>query len=79
MSVQETIQLGPPQSMAQNVVYALPPRACRVLSTQALEITAGTTGGTYVAVSASTTGVDITGAFVKNTNSTTAVAIFRNY
>lgn len=79
MALFEAIQCGPPVSMAQNVVFALPVRACRVLSTQPLEITAGTTGGTYVAVSASTTGVDITGVFVKNTNSTTAIAVFRAY
>ena len=79
MAVTNTVLIGPPNELPQNTVFALPPRACRVLSTQALEITAGTTGGTYVAVSASTTGVDITGTFVKNTNSTTAVAVFRTY
>lgn len=79
MAVTEAIQLGPPVSLAQNVIFALPPRACRVLSSQVLEVTSGTLGGTYAAVAATTTGTDIVGTFVKNTNATTAVAVFRNY
>lgn len=62
-------------TLAQNTVYAIPAKAKWVKAVDALEVTLGTTGGIFVAVTATTTGVVLVGQFVRCTSATTTLTM----
>ncbi len=70
----KTLLIGPPNDLTEDVVYALPARQVFLHSTVALEICAGTVGGTFVALTTTTTGVVVGAGFVR---CTTAAAVVR--
>lgn len=69
-----TLLVGPPNALTEDEVYALPARLVWLTSTVALEYTAGTIGGTFAALTGSTTGVQVGAGFVR---CTTAAALVR--
>jgi len=73
----ETVTIGPPISLVQNVVYALPPRAGRIHALAAIEISVD--GVAWDALTgAETVGADIASGFVRCTTANTT-AIFKAY
>jgi len=58
---------GVPTSIAQNVVWALPPNACFVYSSAAIEQSNEVGGSFTAATGANTTGVFLAGGFVRCT------------
>lgn len=72
----ETLSCGPPWSILQNVVYALPPAAGRLHSLAAVEISPD--GATWDAlVGSETVGADVASGFVRCTTGNTTVVIKR--
>lgn len=59
------VLIGPVQTLTQNVVYALPARQVRVMSSIAVDISLD--GSAWAALANSTTGADCTAAFVRCT------------
>lgn len=69
----QSILIGVPKAILQNVEYALPARTCLVQSVAATEF-AIAKGGTYVAQATSaTTGFLASGGFVKCTSGNTTI------
>lgn len=70
-----TLLVGKRNALTEDEVYALPARLVHLTSTVALEFTAGTTGGTFAALTgANTLGVFVSGGFVRCT--TAAASVF---
>jgi hypothetical protein len=68
-----TIPTGVPTAILQNVVYALPAKACIIFSIAAIEIS-NLVGASFVAEAASaTTGLQVSGGFVRCTSANTTV------
>lgn len=61
-----SIPLGAPTDILQNIIYALPNRACLILSTVALEVGQKDTGA-WVAAPTSTSGMQTAGSFIRCT------------
>lgn len=73
----ETVSIGPPISLTQNVAYALPPRAGRIHALAAIEISVdGAAWDTLTG--AETVGADCSSGFVRCTTANTTV-IFKAY
>ena len=73
----ETVALGPPTTLIQNVAYALPPRAGRIHALAAIEISVD--GSAWDTLTGSeTVGADVASGFVRCTSANT-IAIFKPY
>jgi hypothetical protein len=57
--------IGPTTTLTQNIVYAMPARQVRVLSSTMLQVSVD--NSTFTDVSATTTGTDVTAGWVKCT------------
>lgn len=67
----ESILIGPAITLTQNVVYAAPARQVRIISSRVLETSVD--NSTFAAVTATTTGTDLTSVFVKCTTGSAIV------
>jgi hypothetical protein len=74
----ETIGVGPPTTLTQNVVYALPARAGRIHSLAAIEISVDGIDIWDALVGAETVGADVASGFVRCPLAST-IAIFKPY
>jgi len=73
----ETVTIGPPIVITQNVVYAMPPRAGRIHALAAIEISVD--GIAWDALTgAETVGADVASGFVRCTTANTTV-MFKAY
>lgn len=68
---------GPTYTMVQNQIYALPASRCTVLASAVCEISPSTTTTQFVAVTATTTGTEVFGGFIRCTGSTNASIIVK--
>lgn len=71
------LSAGPTYPMTQNQIYALPASRCTVLATNVCEVSPTTTTTQFAAVTATTTGVECFGGFIRCTGSTTASIIVK--
>lgn len=68
-----TLLIGPANALTEDEVYALPARLVWLTSSVALEYTSGTTGGSFAALTGSTTGVQVGAGFVRCTTAAARV------
>lgn len=69
-----TLLIGPPNDLVQNTVYALPARLVFITAADAIEMAKGTEGSAFAALTgANTTGVYVSGGFVRCTGGATVV------
>lgn len=72
-----TLSPGPTYPMTQNQIYALPASRCTVLATNVCEVSPVTTTTAFAAVTATTTGVECFGGFIRCTSVTNASIIVK--
>ena len=72
-----TFPLGYTITMAQTTAYALVPRACRVHSTAALDVSPD--NATWSVLANATTGADVGSGFIRCTAATNCAAILVPY
>jgi hypothetical protein len=66
-----SLLIGPTQTLTQSVVYALPARQVRMLSSAVLEVSVD--NSSFTAVAATTTGTDVTAGWAKCTTGAAVV------
>lgn len=75
---QEALSCGPPTTMVQNRVYALPAVTVWLVSNAALQFSQQAGTGFTADVTASTTGMQSSWAFCRSTNSDAIVTVRRH-
>ena len=68
-----TLLVGPANALTEDIVYALPARLVFVTSSVALETSATTGGGWVAQAGTATTGVYLSGGFVRSTAASAVV------
>lgn len=68
-----SLKIGPVETMTQNVVYALPARQVRLMSSLAVDISLD--GSAWAALANATTGADCTAAFIRCTTGNALVVL----
>lgn len=67
MAYTTSLLIGPPNVLVQNTVYALPARACVLFSSAAVEISNIIDSGFTAQATSATTGLIVSGGFVRCT------------
>lgn len=75
MSITTLLLIGPVQTLAQNVVYALPARKVRVQSDVAVEVSNTTNSGFVTLTGANTVGVETSAQFIRSTTGDAVVSV----
>lgn len=71
------LSAGPTYPLTQNQIYALPASRCTVLATAVCEVSPTTTTTNFASVTATTTGVECFGGFIRCTSVTNASIIVK--